>query len=594
MVVTRCGGRNSYTPVRQPAIPARATGGYGGGSGRRMEARCVRCFAACLLMLGAAGAVAGECPRWPEPRAGAELHALDRQLQAWDLAYHRDGVSPIDDTLYDQARERYASWRACFPAQAPPPADPLHGTRGSVRTPVAQTGLAKVHDAGALAAWMQARGDRDLWMQPKADGVAVTLLYVDGDLRLAVSRGDGERGEDWTAKLRHVAAVPKHLPNAPARTVLQGELVWRLPGHVQAAQGSVGARSRVAGALARAALDVDAAQRIGLFVWDWPDGPAEMPARLHGLRAFGFADAAAYTVAVRDIGEVRDRRERWYRTPMPFAADGIVVRQGRRPQASTWRAQPPAWAIAWKYPPAQALAAVAAVEFRVGRRGRITPVLELDPVRLDDRTIRRVSVGSLARWRTLDIRPGDQVALTLAGLTIPRLDSVVWRAQQRVPVAAPDPAAHDASTCWHPRTGCARQFLARLAWLGGRHGLDLDGVGEGTWRDLVESGRVDGLVDWLDLGRADLAAVPGLDAARAEALARGAAKARGQPPAAWARALGVSVAALSPGRAGEGSPAGCGVADGAATATGSAPRSTLDAELRAIVEHLHRAGIAGF
>ncbi len=403
-----------------------------------------------LLCIASVRAFAGECPVWAPERAGQELRALDQQLRAWDAAYHRDGYSPIDDTLYDQSRARYAQWRACFPAQAPAAADPLQGTRGTIVSPVVQTGLAKVADADALAAWMHARGDADLWVQPKADGVAVTLLYENGALRQAISRGDGERGEDWTVKLAQVAAVPKQLPNAPPRVVLQGELVWRIAGHVQATHGSVGARSKVAGALARVELDAATAAQIGLFVWDWPSGPADMPARLAGLRAFGFADAAALTVPVTTIDEIRNRREQWYHAPMAFAADGIVVRQGHRPAASTWRAHAPAWAIAWKYPPAQALAEVVAVEFRVGRSGRITPVLELEPVRLDDRTVRRVSIGSLARWRMLDIRPGDHVALTLAGLTIPRFDSVVWRAPQRVPIEVPESDTYDVSSCWHP------------------------------------------------------------------------------------------------------------------------------------------------
>ena len=86
--------------------------------------------------------------------------------------------------------------------------------------------------------------------------------------------------------------------------------------------------------------------------------------------------------------------------------------------------------MAWKYPAASALAEVRAVDFTVGRSGRITPVLELEPVQLDDHHVQRVSVGSFKRWQQLDIRPGDQVEVVLAGLTIPRLQSVAWRAQQ--------------------------------------------------------------------------------------------------------------------------------------------------------------------
>lgn len=549
-----------------------------------------------LLCLVSTHVLGADCPQWTPQRAGQELHALDHQLRAWDAAYHRDGYSPIDDALYDQSRARQAQWSACFPEQSSAAADPLQGTRGSVAPPVAQTGLAKVADADALAAWMHARGNADLWVQPKADGVAVTLLYIDGVLRQAVSRGDGERGEDWTAKLQGVAAVPRQLANAPPRLVLQGELVWRLDGHVQATQGSVGARAKVAGALARTHLDAASAAQIGLFVWDWPSGPADMPARLAGLRAFGFAQAAACTVAVTTIDQVRMWRERWYRAPMAFAADGIVIRQGHRPAASTWRAQVPAWAIAWKYPPAQALADVKAVDFRIGRSGRITPVLELDPVRLDDRVVRRVSVGSLARWRKLDIRPGDHVALSLAGLTIPRLDSVVWRAAQRVSVEAPEAHAYDAASCWHPEPGCERQFLARLEWLGGKQGLDIEGVGAGTWRSLVDAGLIDGVADWLALTRDDLATVSGFGPSRADALAQRFAQIRQRPFGTWLSALGLpapgtvrtwdEVAARD---------SAAWLADGLSAAQAQRWIDAVRADdMRAIAEQLRQAAVPGF
>jgi hypothetical protein len=102
-----------------------------------------------------------------------------------------------------------------------------------------------------------------------------------------------------------------------------------------------------------------------------------------------------------------------------------------RAPASQWRAKPPAWAIAWKYLPAKALARVVAVDFSIGRTGRVTPIVHVEPVRLDDHEIRRVSLGSLTRWKALDIRPGDEISIVLAGLTIPRFESVIRRAAPR-------------------------------------------------------------------------------------------------------------------------------------------------------------------
>lgn len=482
---------------------------------------------------------AATCPAWSPAQASREMTALHDRLDGWNHAYRVDGQSPVDDAVYDQAQRRLESWRGCFPAQAPAPLNHLADASGRITSPVAQTGLAKLPDAASLAQWMAVRGDRDLWVQPKADGVAVTLLYMDGQLRQASSRGDGLHGSDWTALAQRIEAIPRQLPHAPARVVLQGELYWRSPDHVQADVGGVNARSAVAGALAREHLDDATAARIGLFVWDWPSGPADMPARLAGLAAMGLSDSVSYTKPVRTLAEVERWRDQWYHHPMPFAADGTVVRQGHRPAASAWRAAPPDWAIAWKYPAASALAQVRAVEFTIGRSGRITPVLQLDPVQLDDHRVQRVSVGSLRRWRELDIRPGDQVEIVLAGLTIPRLQSVAWRAQERVVLSVPDPKSHTALTCWQLGPGCEQQFLARLVWLGGNQGLRLKGIGADTWQALIDAGLVHGLLDWMDLTSGQLAAVPGFGAGRAQALARTFAKAHTRPFARWVQALGV-------------------------------------------------------
>lgn len=552
-----------------------------------------------LAGLTMAWPVLAACPSWDTARSQRELKALHDQLDAWNHAYRTQGRSLVDDAIYDQALARYDGWRACFPGQAPALAH-LADATGPVRSPVAQTGLAKLHDEASVQAWMDERGGRDLWVQPKADGVAVTLLYVDGVLRQAVSRGDGLHGSDWTRQVQRIDAVPKRLPHAPPRVVLQGELVWRLPGHRQARQGGVRARADVAGALAREPFDAQAAAHIGLFVWDWPSGPADMPARLAGLEAMGLGASAALTHPVHDLAQVRHWRERWYREALPFATDGTVLRQGHRPAATQWKPAPPAWAIAWKYPPAQALATVRAVDFRRGRRGRISVVLELDPVVLDDRTVQRVSVGSLAHWRTLDARPGDQVSISLAGLTIPRFDAVVWRTAQRAALDVPDGITRDGLDCWHPQAGCERQFLARLAWLGGRQGLRIDGIGETTWQALIDAGRVRGLLDWLALRPADLAAVPGIGPARAAHLANAFDATRRLGIRRWLDALGMPPAGHAPAPADWPTLAARDAAAwDAQPGIGPARAAQLSAffhhpEAARLASQLHEAGVAGF
>jgi DNA ligase (NAD+) len=491
-----------------------------------------RLIVALLLCLASA---AQACPGWPAEQAPEQIEALRAQLKQWDDAYHRGGQSPVADELYDQARERLRQWQACFP-QLPATAEtPLANSAGTVRHPVPHTGLDKLPDASAVRDWLANRSD--LWVQPKVDGVAVTLLYRDGRFLQAISRGDGSAGQDWTANAQRIAAIPKQLPGERGVLVLQGELFWRLPLHVQARQGGAGARGKVAGLMARKELG-DEAEQIGLFVWELPDGPLDMPERLARLRQLGFADSAELTEPVTGLSDIEAWRERWYRQPLPFASDGIVIRQGRRPPGKSWSAQTPGWAAAWKYPHQQALAEVRRVEFKVGRSGRVTPVLHLAPVELDGRTIQRVGAGSLKRWRSLDVRPGDQVAIALAGLTIPRLDGVVWRSPTRAEIAAPEDGQYNALSCWQPSAGCEEQFLARLEWLGGKSGLGLAGVGPGTWRRLHEADLLRGMLDWMTLTPEQLGKVPGLAERSAAALHQQFQLARQRPFVLWLRALG--------------------------------------------------------
>lgn len=489
-----------------------------------------------FLFALALDASAAPCPAWPADQAATETAALAAQLAAWDDAYHRRGVSLVADELYDQASARLKHWSACFPSAAPARTNPLASSAGTLTHPVPQTGLHKLADADAVSAWIDTRSD--LWIQPKVDGVAITLVYRDGYLQQVISRGDGYRGQDWTARARQLAAIPAQLPSARDLT-LQGELYWRLNRHVQADSGGVGARGRVAGLMARRTPEQADAGSIGLFVWDWPDGPAEMRERLQQLSVLGFADSQRFSQPLDNLTAAQRWRQHWYRSALPFASDGVVLRQGRRPSATTWRAEPPHWAAAWKYPVSQALAEVRAVDFQIGRSGRITPVLRLLPVLLDDRSVRRVSLGSLQRWQALDIRPGDQVAIRLAGLTIPQLHGVVWRPLQRPALAAPRAEDYHALSCWRASAACASQFRARLAWLSGKQGLALPGVGAGTWEKLLQARQLDGLLDWLALSEDQLRGIPGFGQRSAATLMQHFALARQRPFADWLHALGL-------------------------------------------------------
>lgn len=488
------------------------------------------------LAFQALNAHANDCPQWSPAKAESSMSSLQSQIATWDDSYHRQGISLIADELYDQSRQQLEFWQSCFAKSDSRVDNPLKTARGTVPHPVAHTGVNKLNDDNAVRNWLKGRSD--LWIQPKVDGVAVTLIYERGQLTQAISRGDGIQGQDWTHHARNIAAIPAHLPWQET-LVVQGELYWRLESHVQARDGSVNARSKVAGMFARNQLSADETQQIDLFVWDWPAGPASMIERMNGLSAMGFNDSAQYSQPLEGFDQAQRWREHWYRSPLPFATDGVIIRQGMRPPAQRWQARPPYWIAAWKYPYSQVLADVRKVNFNIGRSGRITPVLELNPVRLDDRQVSRISVGSLQRWRALDIRPGDQVAVSLAGLTIPRLDGVVSRSIERSALQVPQAKDFHALSCWQPDPGCESQFRARLTWLSSKKGLSLAGVGPGTWNTLIEAGKINGLLDWLTLDQPQLANIPGLGERSSAKLIHSLQSAKAQPFQVWLKAIGL-------------------------------------------------------
>ncbi|AUG10419.1 NAD-dependent DNA ligase LigB [Pseudomonas sp. S09G 359] len=472
--------------------------------------------------------------------ARTQVGALAEQIRQWDDSYHRLGQSPVSDELYDQARLRLAHWRTCFPQPAAAPDNPLASARGTRPHPVAHTGLEKLPDEQAVGQWLGSR--QDIWIQPKVDGVAVTLVYRQGRLAQAISRGDGVLGQDWSVSARKLPGIVQQLPE-PIDLVLQGELYWRLDNHVQSARGGLNARSKVAGLMNRRQLSDSEAAGIGLFVWAWPEGPASFTERLATLSHLGFGDSQRYSQPIQDISQAAHWRTYWYNHPLPFASDGVVLHQAQRAPAERWQVSTPYWAAAWKYPTAKALALVRNVQFNIGRTGRITPMLELEPVRLDDRQISRVSVGSLTRWQSLDIRPGDQVSISLAGQVIPHLDQVILRTAPRADLHVPDPLDFHALSCWQLDPGCEEQLLARLTWLSGNQGLALPHIGRETWNVLIQAGLIAGFLDWLTLDAAELANIEGLgDRSRARVL-DSLHSARQRPFAQWLKALGIPPAA---------------------------------------------------
>ncbi|MBZ9382121.1 NAD-dependent DNA ligase LigB [Escherichia coli] len=473
------------------------------------------------------------CPAWSPARAQEEISRLQQQIKQWDDDYWKEGKSEVEDGVYDQLSARLTQWQRCFGSE---PRDvmmpPLNG---AVMHPVAHTGVRKMVDKNALSLWMRERSD--LWVQPKVDGVAVTLVYRDGKLNKAISRGNGLKGEDWTQKVSLISAVPQTVSGPLANSTLQGEIFLQREGHIQQQMGGINARAKVAGLMMRQD-DSDTLNSLGVFVWAWPDGPQLMSDRLKELATAGFTLTQTYTRAVKNADEVARVRNEWWKAELPFVTDGVVVRGAKEPESRHWLPGQAEWLVAWKYQPVAQVAEVKAIQFAVGKSGKISVVASLAPVMLDDKKVQRVNIGSVRRWQEWDIAPGDQILVSLAGQGIPRIDDVVWRGAERTKPTPPE-NRFNSLTCYFASDVCQEQFISRLVWLGSKQVLGLDGIGEAGWRALHQTHRFEHIFSWLLLTPKQLQNTPGIAKSKSAQLWHQFNLARKQPFTRWVMAMGI-------------------------------------------------------
>ena len=473
------------------------------------------------------------CPAWSPARAQEEISRLQQQIKQWDDDYWKEGKSEVEDGVYDQLSARLTQWQRCFGNETRDVMMPP--LNGAVMHPVAHTGVRKMVDKNALSLWMRERSD--LWVQPKVDGVAVTLVYRDGKLNKAISRGNGLKGEDWTQKVRLISAVPQTVSGPLANSTLQGEIFLKRKGHIQQQMGGINARAKVAGLMMRQD-DSDTLNSLGVFVWAWPDGPQLMSDRLKELATAGFTLTQTYTRAVKNADEVARVRNEWWKAELPFVTDGVVVRAAKEPESRHWLPGQAEWLVAWKYQPVAQVAEVKAIQFAVGKSGKISVVASLAPVMLDDKKVQRVNIGSVRRWQEWDIAPGDQILVSLAGQGIPRIDDVVWRGAERTKPTPPE-NRFNSLTCYFASDVCQEQFISRLVWLGAKQVLGLDGIGEAGWRALHQTHRFEHIFSWLLLTPEQLQNTPGIAKSKSAQLWHQFNLARQQPFTRWVMAMGI-------------------------------------------------------
>ncbi len=375
------------------------------------------------------------------------------------------------------------------------------------------------------------------WLvEPKVDGVAMSLRYEDGAFVTGATRGDGEKGDDITDNLRTIRAIPLHLHNAPTVLEVRGEVFMTAEGFRRVCDELIAtgeepfanARNSAAGSLKQ--LDPRAVAKrplhfiaYGLGEVDGESGAgrAEVPSTqsetLAWLKSLGFPthrwtklchSTDELLAAIEELDRVRDT--------FGFETDGAVIKLNdvALRERVGFHSRAPKWAKAWKYVAEQAETKLRAITIQVGRTGVLTPVAELEPVFLRGSTISRATLHNEDEIKRKDIRVGDSVIIEKAGEVIPAVVRVVL--EKRPAHSEPfDFAAHlggQCPACGHAirrdpefavwvceNPACPAQKTRRLEYFAKRGALDLEGLGGIVADKLVERGLVSEPLDVFDL-----------------------------------------------------------------------------------------------
>ena len=362
--------------------------------------------------------------------------------------------------------------------------------------------------------------------EPKLDGLAVELVYLDGRLEEGATRGDGSVGEDVTQNLRTIRVVPLLLrapaggPPLPRRLEVRGEVFLRRADFARLnarreQEGEplyVNPRNTAAGSLRQLDPAITASRPLSFFAYEvggWGEEAGPAPFARH-TEKLAWIEAAGFPVnpenrLVSGLEGVRAAYADFLarRHALAYEVDGMVVKvdgeDARRRLGQVSRS--PRWAVAYKFPPEEARTKVEAIEVNVGRTGALTPVALLTPVQVGGVTVSRATLHNPLELRRKDVRVGDQVFVRRAGDVIPEIVKVIdsVRTGTEVPYVFPErcPACGSAATMDEDGailrcTGldCPAQLQARLQHFAGRGGMDIEGLGDKLAAQLVESGLV--------------------------------------------------------------------------------------------------------
>jgi DNA ligase (NAD+) len=404
-------------------------------------------------------------------------------------------------------------------------------------------------------------------LEPKLDGASIELVYENGVLARAVTRGNGRAGEGVTENVRTIPTVPLRLRTderpAPALLAVRGEVMMYISDFQDFNAGLVergeepyaSPRNSAAGAVRQLDSAVTASRKLEVLVYAVlvAEGTtfATDSAAIEAIRAWGFKVPARVQIA-SSVEEIVAYHKGFAaeRDSLDYEIDGVVVNlddlSAREAMGST--SHHPRWALAFKFPPRQEVTRIDKIDVQVGRTGVLTPVALLRPVVVGGVTVSRATLHNREELKRKDLREGDTVRIQRAGDVIPQVVEVVAPGEDRPPpfeMPTECPACGAAVEEDGPRTvcpnrfGCPAQLKGRIVHFAARHALDIEGLGDETASLLVEKGLVVELADLFALESAQLMELEGFAEKSSTALVE-AIKARRTPQLArFLVALGV-------------------------------------------------------
>ena len=465
------------------------------------------------------------------------------ELRDHDYCYHVLDEPKIGDSQYDQLLAELKALEAAHPdwvvSDSPTQKvgfDALEKFEKRSHL-VRMLSLDNAFDEADLASWYQRQAsslddnDLDIACEPKLDGVAINLLYEQGVLTAATTRGDGTVGEDITQNARTLRALPTRLNgSAPERIEIRGEVFMPKRGFDAmnarlAADGQktfVNPRNAASGSLRQLDPSITASRPLTLYVYGVGavSGGWQVASHFEALaqfKAWGLpVNPEVERVRGIQAAEAYYRRLSDQRSDLPYEIDGIVYKVDRYDfqRALGEVAKSPRWAIARKFPAQEAATRLEAVEFQVGRTGAITPVARLTPVFVGGVTVSNATLHNMDEIARLDVRPGDQVMVRRAGDVIPQIVRVLPGDDRAEPVRAPERCPECDSLVERPSDEavyrcvggwvCQAQRQEALTHFVSKGAMNVDGVGGKLIETLVNQGWVERPADLYRLSRDQL------------------------------------------------------------------------------------------